>query len=110
MSEQLQAIATILSLVNPAICAAIVSQLELADYAADEGNPLSAFRLQVNEAVFVEDDQIHRYRFAMPGAFAAPVAEPNHPELVLTFIPEPSTLLLALLALGVVGGWRKRGG
>ena len=25
-------------------------------------------------------------------------------------IPEPSTLLLALVALGVVGGWRKCGG
>jgi hypothetical protein len=25
-------------------------------------------------------------------------------------IPEPSTLLLAIVALGVVGGWRKRGG
>ncbi len=25
-------------------------------------------------------------------------------------IPEPSTLLLALVALGVVGGWRKWGG
>jgi hypothetical protein len=25
-------------------------------------------------------------------------------------IPEPSTLLLVLLALGVVGGWRKWGG
>jgi hypothetical protein len=25
-------------------------------------------------------------------------------------VPEPSTLLLALVALGVVGGWRKWGG
>jgi hypothetical protein len=25
-------------------------------------------------------------------------------------IPEPSTLLLCIIALGVVGGWRKRGG
>lgn len=81
-----------------------VTDLVLADYAADGDNPLSAFRLQVNEAVFVEDDQSHRYRFTMPGA------EANHPELLLTFIPEPSTLLLAFLTLGVVGGWRRWGG
>ena len=32
-------------------------------------------------------------------------------EVTLLFaIPEPSTLLLALVALGVVGGWRKWGG
>jgi hypothetical protein len=139
-----------------------VTNLVLADYAADADDPLSAFRLQVNEAVFLEDDQSHRYRFTMAGAAA------NHPELALTFIdlaladvnldgevngldvdpfidvllsglyqqeadmnedqvvngldvdpfvaavvggtqpaPEPSTLLLCIVALVVVGGWRK---
>jgi hypothetical protein len=133
-----------------------------ADYADYNGDRISAFRLQINEAIFLEDDQSGRYRFTMPGA------QSNHPELVLTFgdsvlgdvnrdgevngldvdlfvdvllngpyqreadmnddqvvngldvdpfvaavvggtqqIPEPSTLLLWLFALGVVGGWRK---
>ena len=72
-----------------------VTDLLRADYAADGDRLLSAFRLQVNEAVFFEDDQGHRYQFTMPGAA-------NHaPELVLMFIPEPSTLVLA--ALGLLG-------
>jgi len=78
-----------------------VTDLVLADYAADGANPLSAFRLQINEAVFFEDDQSNRYRLTMPGS----VATANHPELVLTFVtaallvPEPSTLTLTALAL-----------
>ena len=81
-----------------------VTDLVLADYLQDGDHPMSAFRLQIDGAVFMDDDQDGRYRFTMPGA------EANHPELVLIFIPEPSTLLLVLLALGVVGGWRKWGG
>ncbi len=143
-----------------------VTDLVRADYATDAGNPMSAFRLQVSAAEFVEDDQSHRYRFTMPRA------QTNHPELVLTFVdsvlgdvnldgevngldvdpfvdillngpyqaaadmnddqvvngldvdpfvavvvggaaqarvPEPSTLLLCSIALGVVGGWRRWG-
>jgi phospholipase/lecithinase/hemolysin len=161
---------TLLDLVNPSdesqrYYELDVTDVVLADYASDGDDPLSAFRLQINEAEFVEDDQSHRYRFAMPGATT------NHPELVLTFIdpvlgdvnldgdvngldvnpfvdvllsgpyqpeadmnedqvvngldvdpfvaavvgggtqqiPEPSTLLLCIIALGVVGGWWKWG-
>jgi predicted esterase len=72
-----------------------VTDLVRRDYASDAGNPLSAFRLQVNEAIFLEDDQGHSYRFTMPGAGA------NPPELVLTFIPEPSSSVLAIL--GMIG-------
>jgi hypothetical protein len=103
---------TLLDLVGPTDPGQMYYELDVTDiverdYESDVGNPMSAFRLQVTEAVFLEDDQSHRYRFTMPGAGT------NPPELVLTFIPEPSTLLLALLALlalGVVGGWRKWGG
>jgi uncharacterized protein YjbI with pentapeptide repeats len=42
------------------------------------------------------------------GLLAAWDAEPGHH--VAFVIPEPSTLLICLVALGVVGGWRKWGG
>ncbi len=81
-----------------------VTDLVLADYAADGAEPLSAFRFQVNEAVFFEDNQGHRYSFAMPLAAA------GGPRLVLAFvpIPEPSTVVLAAVGLlGLVGyRWR----
>ena len=77
-----------------------VTGLVLSDYAADNDDLMSAFRLQVDEAVFLEDDESHRYRFTMPGAGA------NPPELVLTFIPEPSALVLAIVTLGSLIGWR----
>ncbi len=72
-----------------------VTDLVRADYAADSKNSVTAFRLQVSAAAFFEDDLSHRYRFTMPGA------EANPPELVLTFIPEPSTGVLA--AFGLIG-------
>ena len=81
-----------------------VTDFVRADYAADDGNPMSAFRLQVNEAVFVDDSQSHNYQFIMPGA------QSNHPELVLTFVdsvPEPATgitLLLGMIALHIRRG------
>ena len=72
-----------------------VTDLVLADYAADGLDPLSAFRLEISEAVFFENNQHNRYRLTMPGSAA------NHPELFLWFtgVPEPSTLTLAALAL-----------
>jgi hypothetical protein len=44
--------------------------------------------------------------------FAALVHEILEDRLSFGFshVPEPSTLLLCLIALGVVGGWRKWGG
>ena len=92
---------TLLDLVEPTDVAgqfyeSDVTDLVLADYAADGFDPLSAFRLQVSEAVFIEDNQHARYRLTMPGgAFGV------RPELVLSFaaVPEPSTLALAALAL-----------
>jgi len=69
----------------------VTSQV-LADYAADGLDPMSAFRLQIDEAVFVEDDNHHQYRLSMPnGTF--------RPELYLTFVPEPNTCTLALVAI-----------
>jgi hypothetical protein len=89
---------TLLDLVKPsdegqAYYEVDVTEFVVADYAADEKIPQSAFRIQVDTIVFVDDGQEGRYRFAMPGA------EANHPELVLTFIPEPSTLVLATFGL-----------
>ena len=72
-----------------------VTHQVLADYAADGFAPRTAFRLQINDLVFVDDEQGGRYRFTMPGA------EADHPELVLTFVPEPCTFSLA--ALGFLG-------
>ena len=73
-----------------------VTDLVLADYAADGLDPLSAFRLEVSEAVFFEDDSgRNSYRLHMPALVA------KSPQLVLTFtaVPEPSTLTLAALTL-----------
>jgi hypothetical protein len=79
-----------------------VTDLVLEDYAADAGNPLSAFRLQISEVDFVDDNLEGRYRLTMPAGV-------NPPELVLTFIPEPSTLLLATLAALPLLCWRRKG-
>ncbi len=84
-----------------------VTDLVLADYAADGSLAWSAFRLQINEAAFMEDDEGARYVFTMPGA------DGNHPELVLTFVPEPGTLfhaVLGCLGLACVGRRRPRHG
>ena len=57
-----------------------VTDLVLADYAADGADPVSAFRLQVNEAAFIEDDLSHRYELTMPAAGF------DGPQLLLTFV------------------------
>lgn len=82
-----------------------VTDLVLTDYAMDGDNPLSAFRLQVAGVPFVDDGQGARCRFTMPGAQA------NHPELVLNFVPEPSTAGLVLLSaiwVTTFGRWRRQ--
>ena len=66
-----------------------------ADYQNDGGNPVSAFRLQVDEAIFVEDGQGHTYSLGFPR-----LSDPSlRPQLVLTFVPEPDSCVLAILAL-----------
>ena len=80
-----------------------VTDLVLADYESDGATPLSAFRLQVNEAVYVEDGLMNQYVLQMPGSSF------GHPKLHLTFVPEPSTFLAASLGfLGLLGCRRGR--
>lgn len=55
-----------------------VTDLVLADYAADGTNPLSAFRLQLDGVSYLEDDQSHSYLLSMPGVA-------YRPQLLLTF-------------------------
>ena len=58
-----------------------VTELVLADYAADGADATSAFRLQMDRATFVEDDISHCYLISMPGMM-------YRPQLLLTFVPE----------------------
>ncbi|MFV2065667.1 MAG: hypothetical protein ACC645_01715 [Pirellulales bacterium] len=69
-----------------------VTDQVLLDYASDPFGAFSAFRLQVDGATFTEDNLSHRYRLTMLGG-------DHPPELVLTFIPEPTGLVLAILGL-----------
>gem|GEM_PF-5313403 len=70
-----------------------VTELLNADYSKNAKDLISSFRLQVDGASFIEDNQSHDYIFTMPGADA------NRPELILTFVPEPSMFLLAAVSL-----------
>ncbi len=74
-----------------------VTDLVRQDYAEDGGTLLSAFRLQVSEATFVDDDLPNNFKFTMPGGKIL------QPQLVLTFVPEPSTSALAVS--GLIGLW-----
>jgi hypothetical protein len=93
---------TLLDLVQPESLAGRyheidVTDLVFADYASDGAQPISAFRLQVTEAAFLEDNESHRFRFTMTGSAM------NRPQLVLTLVPEPATWILAFVGLlGIV--------
>ena len=71
-----------------------------ADYAADNSNPMSAFRLQMDEAVFDEDDVSHNWWVLTGGSFP--------PELRLNLIPEPSALILTTLSMLSLVAYRRR--
>ena len=79
-----------------------VTEIVLADYASDESNPVSAFRLQVTEQMFEDDGQVPRYIFTMRAT------EVNPPEIVLTFVPEPSGIGLIGVGMLVCLTCRKR--
>jgi hypothetical protein len=70
-----------------------VTDQVLADYAA-EGRAIafSAFRLQINEAVLFENGESRFYELSPP------IGGDHPPQLVITFIPEPTTLTTALFA------------
>ncbi len=71
------------------------------DYQADGVDPLSAFRLQVTSTSVFADGQSMLYEFAISGNQA------HYPELVLTFVPEPSAI--AMMFVGFIASgvrWR----
>lgn len=76
-----------------------VTSLVLEDYAEDGSIAMSAFRLQVEGATFEEDNRSHGYVFFMPAL------ESLQPKLVLTFVPEPRTIVLAMIGLLGSGGF-----
>jgi hypothetical protein len=79
-----------------------VTDFVLADLAADRENPMTAFRLQVDEP-FSDDGQSAVYRFS------STVGTTTGPELILSLVPEPATSILIFLALpGVLASYRRR--
>jgi hypothetical protein len=65
------------------------------------GHPIGSSILSINQEgteLFVNGGQQIFPDFGTASVFARQI------------LPEPSTLLLCIIALGVVGGWRKRGG
>lgn len=82
-----------------------VTTLVAADYASGIAIPSSAFRLQVTDAVFDGDGESRGYLLAAGGS-------DRGPELVLSFVPEPSSLLLAssLLLWAAIRMMRRRRG
>ncbi len=94
---------TLLDLVHPtdagqAYYEVDVTELVRADYAADGTRTQSAFRFQVDGVAMFDDDQSNSYRLTMPGG------EANQPQLVLTFVPEPSTVFGVSVCI-VFGMW-----
>jgi hypothetical protein len=67
-----------------------VTDLVRLDYLNDVGKIVAAFRLESSDTVFVEDDQSHYYQLDV-GI--------NEPQLIVTFVPEPSTAVLICLGL-----------
>lgn len=99
---------TLLDLIQPTDATGAYYEVEVtdfvrADYATDGDDVLSAFRLQMDGATFVEDGQGHGYVVTLPGAGA----NANRPQLILTFVPEPSSLILAILGVAAFR-WRPR--
>jgi hypothetical protein len=76
-----------------------VTELVKADYAHDTDILLSAFQLRVSEAAID-----NRYNFTMPNA------EAKYPQLFLTFIPEPSSIMLVMLIFLPLTshGWKRQ--
>jgi hypothetical protein len=79
--------------VAPAYYEVDVTDWVLADYRNDPGVARSAFRLEVDGALFLEDDVSHGYQFA-DGLTVV-----HRPVLVLHFVPEPSTQILIVVSL-----------
>ncbi len=100
---------TQLDLVHPNDPVGIYYELDvtdqvLMDYHTDGFNAISSFRLQVNEADFVDDDLSHGYQFTLPGRGT------NSPRLILVFVPEPSALVLLIGGLLILQTCAKRQG
>ncbi len=73
-----------------------VTNLVLSDYAADGMNSVSAFRMQSDDGL-LGGDQNNRYLLNLAGS------RENPPQLLLTFVPEPSGIAIGAIALiGVI--------
>jgi hypothetical protein len=73
-----------------------VTDLVLADYAADGDYPVTAFRLQIDEALSVPDGQGNSCNLVATGAGG------EGPRLILTFVPEPSSWVICVVAVGLI--------
>jgi hypothetical protein len=76
-----------------------------ADYAADGANPLAAFRLQVNEAQFLEDDISSYYLLT---ARLDDFGGGNPPLLMLSFRPVPEPRAVGLPCVVILCCWGAR--
>ena len=79
-----------------------VTEQILTDLANEGAAPVSAFRFQVSEANFVEDNTSHDYRLRVGNISS------STPMLVLSFVPEPSTWSLGFLALVAASPFLRR--
>jgi hypothetical protein len=76
-----------------------VTDVVAADYESDSNSPVSSFRLQVN-AEPQSSGPLNVYAFNML------VRSEDRPSLVLTFVPEPATSVLAVMAVLAILRWR----